>query len=353
MNLKDNESIELSTKSYSVKKLKQQNGGSLKFGTFLKTATITSEGTEMENEEKIDLENIQIAQARVLTDEELFAACGGLTAHKGARHGLKLSGKLARIAEQEAQLLKRMESTSKDNSTFADVISDEWKRVKRKRNKTKNEFAPPLEYVKMSNKKLKKLKKREAKLAAGTDDLSDETKMEEVKDEEVDEFRKERKLSKKNKKRIFEETSKAIQEVISGNTSTETKLPKKSLKRKIDDSMINYRESIEVDSEKESEEDNKNELIYQNTEALTSKCLAKVTKKLKKEKGVSSKKKIEMDVTEVLTEFNEKHLQESEGKIVGKEREHGKRKNKKKSKKRDRYMAEMSSSLSKTVNISE
>lgn len=350
MNLKDNESIELSTKSYSVKKLKQQNGGSLKFGTFLKTATLTSEGTEMENEEKFNLEDIQIPQARVLTDEELFAACGGLTAHKGARHGLKLSGKLARIAEQEAELLKRMQSTSTDNSTFADVISDEWKRVKNKRNKTKNEFAPPLEYVKMSNKKLKKLKKREAKqLAAATDN----EEMEEVMEEEVDEIKKERKLSKKNKKRIFEETSKAIQEVISGNTSTETKSSKKSLKRKIDDSMINYRESIEVDSEKESEEDNKNELIYQNTEALTNKCLAKMAKKQKKEKGVSSKKKLKMDVEEVLTEFQEKHLQESEGKVVVKEREHGKRKNKKKSKKRDRYMAEMSSSLSKTVNISE
>lgn len=347
MNLKDNESIELSVKSYSVKKLKQQNGGSLKFGTFLKTSTLTSEGTEMENEEKIDLEDIQVPQARVLTDEELFAACGGLTAHKGARHGLKLSGKLARIAEQEAELLKRMQSSSTDNSTFADVISDEWKRVKSKRNKTKNEFAPPLEYVKMSNKKLKKLKKREAKLAAGK---SDDTEMEEVKEEEADEVKTERKLSKKNKKRIFEETSKAIQEVLSGNTESE--LPKKSLKRKIDDSMINYRETT-ADSDKESEEDNKNELIYQNTEALTTKCLAKMAKKLKKEKGVSSKKKIKMDVAEVLTEFQEKHLEESEGKVVVKKREHGKRKNKKKSKKRDRYVAEMSNSLSKTVNISE
>ncbi|XP_059062605.1 G patch domain-containing protein 4 isoform X2 [Achroia grisella] len=41
-----------------------------------------------------------------LTDEELFAACGGRTAHKGARHGLKAVGKLARIAQQEQALLK-------------------------------------------------------------------------------------------------------------------------------------------------------------------------------------------------------------------------------------------------------
>jgi len=39
-----------------------------------------------------------------LTDEELFKACGGRTAHKGARHGLKLSGKLARLAAQDEYL---------------------------------------------------------------------------------------------------------------------------------------------------------------------------------------------------------------------------------------------------------
>ncbi|XP_076765474.1 uncharacterized protein LOC143432608 [Xylocopa sonorina] len=42
-----------------------------------------------------------------LTDEELFNICGGRTAHKGARHGLMLNGKLKRIAEQEEDLLNR------------------------------------------------------------------------------------------------------------------------------------------------------------------------------------------------------------------------------------------------------
>uniref|UniRef100_A0A131Z1C0 Telomerase elongation inhibitor/rna maturation protein pinx1 n=1 Tax=Rhipicephalus appendiculatus TaxID=34631 RepID=A0A131Z1C0_RHIAP len=34
-------------------------------------------------------------------DEEIFKACGGLTAHKAARHGHKMSGKLKRVQEQE------------------------------------------------------------------------------------------------------------------------------------------------------------------------------------------------------------------------------------------------------------
>ncbi|NXK00025.1 GPTC4 protein, partial [Corythaixoides concolor] len=40
-----------------------------------------------------------------LTDEELMRACGGRTAHKGARHGLTMSAKLARLEEQERAFL--------------------------------------------------------------------------------------------------------------------------------------------------------------------------------------------------------------------------------------------------------
>ncbi|XP_054926891.1 G patch domain-containing protein 4-like isoform X1 [Dermacentor andersoni] len=43
-------------------------------------------------------------------DEELFKACGGLTAHKAARHGHKMSGKLKRVQEQEYGLLCALSS---------------------------------------------------------------------------------------------------------------------------------------------------------------------------------------------------------------------------------------------------
>ncbi|KAF1674563.1 G patch domain-containing protein 4, partial [Pygoscelis papua] len=43
--------------------------------------------------------------SRRLTDEELMRACGGRTAHKGARHGLTMSAKLARLEEQERAFL--------------------------------------------------------------------------------------------------------------------------------------------------------------------------------------------------------------------------------------------------------
>merc|ERR1712180_208424 len=49
--------------------------------------------------------------SRTLSDDELVKACGGRTAHKGARHGQRMTAKLQRVADAEKlyleQLLKR------------------------------------------------------------------------------------------------------------------------------------------------------------------------------------------------------------------------------------------------------
>ncbi|XP_062521665.1 G patch domain-containing protein 4-like [Corticium candelabrum] len=42
-----------------------------------------------------------VVTTEMVSDDELFLACGGRTAHRAARHGLKLSGKLKRLAKQE------------------------------------------------------------------------------------------------------------------------------------------------------------------------------------------------------------------------------------------------------------
>ena len=47
-------------------------------------------------------ENPTVATTKyIFSDEELLKACGGRTAHKSARHGHKLNGKLKRVAEQD------------------------------------------------------------------------------------------------------------------------------------------------------------------------------------------------------------------------------------------------------------
>ncbi|XP_070616689.1 G patch domain-containing protein 4 [Erythrolamprus reginae] len=81
--------------------------GKMLYGRFVKAATLVS-GTEeptnptssAKEEEKLDL-----STARRLTDQELFQACGGRTVHKGARHGITMKAKLARLEEQEKAFL--------------------------------------------------------------------------------------------------------------------------------------------------------------------------------------------------------------------------------------------------------
>ncbi|XP_015275781.1 PREDICTED: G patch domain-containing protein 4 [Gekko japonicus] len=82
------------------------------YGRFVKAATLTSGGEEplkplssSDSSEEDQEEKLDLSTARRLTDEELVEACGGRTAHKGARHGLTMSAKLARLEEQEAAFL--------------------------------------------------------------------------------------------------------------------------------------------------------------------------------------------------------------------------------------------------------
>ncbi|XP_050786491.1 G patch domain-containing protein 4 [Gopherus flavomarginatus] len=121
-----NISIEAGQDGVQMKKLSEQDGEisnkkprkapsarNMLYGRFVKAATLTAGGEEPteqvstsesseDEEEKLDL-----SSARKLTDEELVRACGGRTAHKGARHGLTMSAKLARLEEQERAFLAK------------------------------------------------------------------------------------------------------------------------------------------------------------------------------------------------------------------------------------------------------
>nr|CAI5846827.1 unnamed protein product [Callosobruchus analis] len=95
MKLKSNEPVEISTKGYYLNKKKKHGTG---YGFFVNVSRLSHNEEEHyspiidDPEPSCSSNSIAIP----LTDEELFAACGGRTAHKGARHGLKLSGKLSR-----------------------------------------------------------------------------------------------------------------------------------------------------------------------------------------------------------------------------------------------------------------
>ena len=91
-------------KVFGAKKSKHEAS----YGRFLKTSVLLHGNVinqSHSNAPKVEKKIVEDVTHIPLTDEQLFKVCGGRTAHKGARHGLTLNGKLQRIARQEENLL--------------------------------------------------------------------------------------------------------------------------------------------------------------------------------------------------------------------------------------------------------
>lgn len=117
--------------SYSKEKL---------YGCFVKSATLlsgqeqpepksssdSSSSSEDEEEHKLDL-----SSTTKLSDADLMMACGGRTAHKGARYGLTMSAKLARLEQQEAEFMAKY--GKKNQSPLPETDEDSTRKVVRKK----------------------------------------------------------------------------------------------------------------------------------------------------------------------------------------------------------------------------
>ncbi|XP_048369087.1 G patch domain-containing protein 4 [Sphaerodactylus townsendi] len=158
------------------------------YGRFVKAATLTasreeplkpassSDSSEEDEDEKLDL-----STAKRLTDEELVRACGGRTAHKGARHGLTMSAKLARLEEQEKAFLARYSKQDAAPEAASSNSSEAERQNPSKRKKRKKAREPDLEKaicengqvegeeVPLVDRKKKKAKKRKKKRGSEED----------------------------------------------------------------------------------------------------------------------------------------------------------------------------------------
>ncbi|CAH2056274.1 unnamed protein product, partial [Iphiclides podalirius] len=101
--------FEITNNAWQMKKKTKGESSEKQYGDyFVKSAILSNGGSKIENVNKSDSDDEGLIKDIVkITDEELFAACEGRTAHKGARHGLKALGKLARIEQQEKTLLNQ------------------------------------------------------------------------------------------------------------------------------------------------------------------------------------------------------------------------------------------------------
>jgi len=170
---------ELSTKKMR-RKAKKEMRNKL-YSNFVKSGTLT--GGKMEKEEENEdtvVEVKDMSKLKELTDDELVAACGGRTAHKGSRHGLKMTAKLDRIAEAEREYMEKYnkkiqeaerkaeENTTKklDQSAESSIskkkkhsLEDEVEESARKKKKRKKEVE--IESLSTEPKKKKKKHKKE------------------------------------------------------------------------------------------------------------------------------------------------------------------------------------------------
>lgn len=108
----------------STKKARTYDNKAMLYGQFVKGATldnnqeVKSEGEEEDSSEVTEYLEEDRQTLQKLPDEEILKICGGMTAHKGARHGLKLNGKLERIQEQERLLMEKWKKQKGSNSVM-------------------------------------------------------------------------------------------------------------------------------------------------------------------------------------------------------------------------------------------
>ncbi|XP_071326250.1 G patch domain-containing protein 4 [Trachinotus anak] len=91
------------------------------YGCFVKSATLLSgqeqpepkspnsddDSSSSSSDEEEEDQRLDLSSTTKLSDADLMKVCGGRTAHKGARHGLTMSAKLARLEQQEAEFMAK------------------------------------------------------------------------------------------------------------------------------------------------------------------------------------------------------------------------------------------------------
>ncbi|XP_028327654.1 G patch domain-containing protein 4 [Gouania willdenowi] len=206
------------------------------YGCFVKSATLlsgeeqpepkASDSDDDSSSSEDDDQRLDLSSTTRLSDAQLIKACGGRTAHKGARHGLTMSAKLARLEQQEAEFMakygKKSQSGSSQTLPTKEVETQQRKEEeeeveagrgegdeKKRKTKLKRNESPSIESEALppgtEDEKKKKKKKKQPQVEAAEE-------KEEIRDVSVKQKKKQKKdkiiideevpLKKKKKKKI-------------------------------------------------------------------------------------------------------------------------------------------------------
>ncbi|KAM7383037.1 hypothetical protein PAMP_002724 [Pampus punctatissimus] len=297
------------------------------YGCFVKSATLLSgqeqpepkssvsddsSSSDEEEDKKLDL-----SSTTNLSDADLMKACGGRTAHKGARHGLTMSAKLARLEQQEAEFMAKYGKKSQPaqdspvcvslSSQSADQREERQeemtKKCKKMKKKIEDVSTNELKGDAVSETDVKPKKKKNKRK---TNEDTEETAEQEVicvESGEADRSEKTKEKHKKKKNNVEqnrEERSPSLERTA--ELHTDTKVKKKKKKKK--------------SSKHHSEEEEEEESNY--TESSPSEPVQDCVSKTKKTKAADimeeefpikqKRKKCKKDKTSIGDDLNEEEL---------------------------------------------
>ncbi|XP_033126227.1 G patch domain-containing protein 4-like [Anneissia japonica] len=173
------------------KPVKSSNKKNTLYGMFVKSATLTPAGEQSVSSSSEEEEDVKIDFSSGLADDELFKACGGRTAHKGARHGLKSNGKLQRLQEQERLLKTKKDAKNEPVDVRAKDVARKKKKKKKKKCEDDGNIEDPIDNMKIG----KKVKEKKSEEIENIDDPIDGvwTKKKKRKKEKSQDIEKKRK----------------------------------------------------------------------------------------------------------------------------------------------------------------
>jgi len=226
-----------------------------------------------------------------ISDEALFAACGGMTGHKGARHGINMTAKLARIKEQERiglEKMKNMYEKSENASKEAAKLKDE-------------ELSATLRKS-AENKRTKKARKFEEP-AMESDTPTKRVKLDEENNEEEEIVEK----PKKKKKKKLRESSPSVEEEVAEEI-VEKKEKKKKRKHKIEEVVEEVKSELEeISIKKKKKKSKKKASEEEDTETTVERQEDQTPKKSKKKKKDKKKEEeVELEIEEESTSTKKK-----------------------------------------------
>ncbi|XP_026488744.2 G patch domain-containing protein 4 [Vanessa tameamea] len=240
--IEDKEFI-ITNSTWRLKKKNNDNDTEEYSDFFVKKAVLGSGGSKTTKVNESDSDEESSAKDVKLTDEELFAACQGRTAHKGARHGLRALGKLARIEQQEQLLLQQTKYNTflakKTNSTDDTQVIEE------------TSLNEEVKLNKMKKKKRKRCKSNENECTNNVIEASNRESTERINPDTVDG----NEVTVKTEEQILKNKSKKSKKNVSEDIveDSDVKLSKKKRKLSTNNSALNEDEP-EIDLEIEETE---------------------------------------------------------------------------------------------------